>query len=116
LVVDDDPDIRYMARLQLEGAGYATLEARDGDEALELMLNGLRPNVVLLDLRMPRVDGLTVAKELHDRGLLDEIPVIVFSANAASHLDELLCLGCRDCITKPYAQAHLLDTVRAVAT
>jgi hypothetical protein len=48
---------------------------------------------------------------------LDEIPVIIFSAHgcATSLFDELICLGCRDCITKPYAQGQLLDTVRAVA-
>ena len=116
LVVDDDPDIRSLARRQLEQAGYATLGAQDGDEALELLLEGLRPDVVLLDLRMPRVNGLTVAKELHARGLLEEIPVIVFSAHGCgSVLHELLCLGCRDCITKPYAHEELLATVRAVA-
>jgi CheY-like chemotaxis protein len=65
---------------------------------------------------MPQVDGLTVAKELHARGLLEEIPVIVFTAHGCgSLLPELLCLGCRDCITKPYTKGKLLDAVRAVA-
>lgn len=117
LVVDDDPDDRFMARRQLEGAEFTTIEARDGAEALELLLDGLRPNVVLLDLTMPRVDGLTVAKELHDHGLLEEIPVVIVSANGRGPLfDELLFLGCRDCITKPYTQGQLLDAVRAVAS
>jgi two-component system, response regulator, stage 0 sporulation protein F len=99
LVVDDDPDIRIMARRQLEDLGYATHAARDGEEALGLLLEGLHPDVVLLDLRMPRVDGLEVARELHDRGLLEEIPVIIFSAHGRAELfGELLCLGCRDWI------------------
>ena len=116
LIVDDEPEIRLLARRQLEGAGYATLEAADGYEALDLLLGGLRPDVVLLDLRMPRIDGLDVVKELHSRGLIEEIPVVAFSAHGCGALvDELLCLGCRGCITKPYTQGQLLDTVQAVA-
>jgi CheY-like chemotaxis protein len=116
LIVDDEPEIRLLVRRQLEGAGYAVLEAPDGDEALDLLLDGLRPNVVLLDLRMPRVDGLDVIKELHSRGLIEEIPVVAFSAHGCAALfDELLCLGCRDCVSKPYTHEQLLDAVEAVA-
>jgi CheY-like chemotaxis protein len=115
LVVDDEPDIQSLARRQLESAGYTTLEVEDGDKALELLLDGLRPDVVLLDLRMPRVDGLTVVKELNARGLLEEIPVVVSSAHGrGALLDELLRLGCRDCVTKPYTQERLLDALQAV--
>src|SRR5688500_50755 len=112
LVVDDEPEIRILARRQLEGAGYTTLEARDGQEALVLLLGGLRPDVVRLDRRMPGVVGLGVGKELLARGLLDAIPVVAFSAHGCGALlDELLCLGCRDCIKKPYTSEQLIDTL-----
>ena len=116
MIVDDEPDIRILARRQLEEAGYRTLEAKDGDEALALLLGGLRPDVVLLDLRMPRVDGMTVVKELSAHHLLEQIPVVIFSAHGCGGLlDELLCLGCRECITKPYTQEQLVSAVEAAA-
>ena len=113
LVVDDDPQIRLMARLQLEKAGYEVVEAEDGGRALALLQNGIEPDAVLLDLMMPNVDGQTVIETLHDNGQLEDLPVIVFSAHATDDaLDRMLSLGCRGCLNKPYRYEQLLEVVR----
>jgi len=113
LVVDDEPSIRLITCLQLKQAGYAVTEAEDGEHALS-MLEGSRPDAVLLDLEMPGVDGLGVLEELHSRKVFDDLPVIVFSVHAdvSEVLERVEQLGCRSILRKPYARQDLLDAVR----
>lgn len=114
LVVDDEPQIRLVARLQLERAGYHVVEAEDGERALDLLLEGIDPDAVLLDLMMPRVDGLTVIQRLHESGLLKDLPVVVFSAHATPDaVDQALALGCRGCLKKPYRYEELLNAIQS---
>jgi CheY-like chemotaxis protein len=80
LVVDDDPDIREMLAIALEGEGYAVRCAGNGQEALQT-LEGWRPNAILLDLSMPVMDGLTFRARQLDNERLAAIPVVVLSAN-----------------------------------
>jgi CheY-like chemotaxis protein len=114
LVVDDEPNIRLMTCLQLKQAGYTVTAAEDGEHALTI-LEGSRPDAVLLDLEMPGVDGLRVLEELHSRRLIADLPVIVFSVHAdvSEVLERIQQLGCRAILRKPYAQQELLEAVRA---
>jgi CheY-like chemotaxis protein len=110
LLVDDEPDIRAIARLQLEAAGYTVHEAADGVEALDL-LRRVAADVILLDLDMPRMDGLKFLEALRSSGG-DRIPVVAFSADdGPKTIARLAELGCRDQVRKPYLARQLLGAV-----
>jgi CheY-like chemotaxis protein len=78
LVVDDDPDIRLVLRMILEGQGYAVIDAADGAEALAL-LRDHRPALILLDLMMPGVDGVQFRAQQQQDPALAPIPVVLLS-------------------------------------
>ena len=82
LICDDEPNLRELMRLSLNG-GYEFVEAADGDEAIELLAR-LRPDLVLLDVMMPRRSGLAVIQHLRRNPAFDETPVVVVSAFAAA--------------------------------
>jgi two-component system chemotaxis response regulator CheY len=114
LLVDDEPDIRTVARLQLESHGYSVSEARDGLEALDV-LKAVEPDVVLLDLEMPRMDGITFLRRLRS-GPRAHLPVVVFSADDAPETMQVLeALGCRGRVSKPYEVRQLLGAVATAA-
>lgn len=107
LVIDDDDAVRDSLGLYLGEAGYEVLEARDGEEGLSLFFDR-QPDVVLCDLRMPHVDGMSVLKELSDRA--PEAPIIVISgAGVMSDVVEALRLGASDYFIKPVADMAVLE-------
>ena len=79
LIVDDVDDIRVGLRLLLQKHGYAVLEARDGREA-EKLAKADQPDLILMDLFMPKHDGFTSAREIHRAAELQNIPIIAISA------------------------------------
>jgi CheY-like chemotaxis protein len=82
LIVDDEPDVRLVARVILEAAGYDVEEAESGEAALDALGNGYRPDVMLLDVRMPGIDGWEVLRRLRfDPGHFHDLPVVVFTAD-----------------------------------
>src|SRR5262245_37152122 len=82
LIVDDDPDIAMMLEDRLQGCGYQTVTAEDGVQALE-MVGQETPNLMLLDLDMPRMAGLEVLKRLPQFRPSDDLPVIVMTAHGS---------------------------------
>ena len=112
LICDDEKEIRTALRITLSGAGYETLEAEDGRKALEL-LGANKPDLVLLDIMMPVMDGLTVLSELRQRN--SALPVILLTAKSED-TDKIvgLNLGADDYITKPFNSMEVLARVRAV--
>jgi CheY-like chemotaxis protein len=107
LVVDDDADLRRMYRTALAFAGYRVLEAGDGLDALRL-LEGDRPDVVVLDLDLPLISGQTVRQELAARAHTRDIPVVVVTGLPGEH--EELKPGC--VLRKPVSPDRLIATVR----
>ncbi|HET7520009.1 MAG TPA: response regulator transcription factor [Candidatus Limnocylindria bacterium] len=111
LVVDDEPKIVRLVRDYLENAGFAVSLARDGNEAL-MRARTERPDLVVLDLGLPGVDGLDVARALRDASAT---PIIMLTARD-SETDTVLGLelGADDYMTKPFSPRELVARVRAV--
>jgi|SRR5919197_1604594 CheY-like chemotaxis protein len=114
LVVDDDPTVRLLCRVSLEPSGFRVTEAADGDEALELIAAD-RPDVILLDIMMPRVSGWQVAAELLNARATDKIPIVFITA-LTRRADRLRAagLGAIGYVTKPFDPAALAPTLTAL--
>jgi DNA-binding response OmpR family regulator len=114
LVIDDEAPIRLLCRVNLEAEGMSVLEAADGPSGLEVA-GAERPDVILLDVMMPGLDGWAVASALLENDATTEIPIIFLTARAefrdrARGLD----IGGIDYITKPFNPVELAPLVRAV--
>ena len=111
LVVDDELSIIKFLRANLEANGYEMLAAMDGAEALQTFEMEL-PDLVILDIMMPKVDGFEVCRRLRE---WSQIPIIMLSARGdASDKVKCLDLGADDYITKPFRAGELIARVRAV--
>jgi len=111
LVIDDEPQIRRALRVGLERNGFTVLTAETGEEGLDLAADRL-PELVILDLAMPGMDGLTVCRELRE---WSKVPIIVLSVRDGQE-DKItaLDLGADDYLTKPFSLDELLARIRAV--
>ena len=110
LVVDDEPDLLYAIKLYLEDEGYTVFTAVNGDEALDLLKERI-PDVVVLDVMMPDVDGFETLKQMRD---VSTVPVIMLTARGEEN-DKVrgLGLGADDYVTKPFSQRELLSRIQA---
>ena len=112
LVVDDDEGLLETLHDLLEMEGYSVVLAHNGVEALETLetLETLKPAVVLLDLRMPRMDGATFAREVHQRSNLQSLYIIVMTANLDAH-KTAAAIGANDFLAKPFDVDELLGKI-----
>lgn len=111
LVCDDEEALRALMRAALDPSGCEIVEARDGDEALELART-VRPDLIVLDMMMPGRTGLEVLAELRGDEEFAETPVIVLTARAqASDRDAAALAGASQFITKPFSPRELCATV-----
>jgi len=109
LVVDDEPDILLLHRLNLEGAGHDVLLAADGMRALE-RIESDDPDCVVLDVMMPVLDGWGVLEALRERPTAP--PVLVVSAKSAqADIEHALSMGARGYLAKPFNSQTLLEEV-----
>lgn len=101
MVVEDFEDNRFMMRRLLEMSGYRVLEAINGEEAVELA-HRERPQLILMDLSLPQLDGLAATRRIREHAELQDIPIVAVSAHdtADFHADALAA-GCNDYVTKP---------------
>ena len=111
LVVDDEPQIRRVMRTTLSAHGYSIVEARDGQEALEKLRNE-RPDLVLLDMNMPIMDGLEACREIRRDSNVSIIMLTV--RNTEKDKVRALDAGADDYVVKPFGIEELLARVRAV--
>ena len=111
LVVDDDPNTAHLVKLYLERDGHTVFVASDGAEALE-MAREKRPDLIVLDLMLPRVDGLEVCRTLRQES---EVAIIMLTARTTDgNKMEGLDVGADDYVTKPFSPGELSARVRAV--
>ena len=113
LVVDDDPVILELLRINFEIEGFEVISASDGQEGLERAATD-HPDVILSDIMMPRLDGLQLLTRLKDDPATADLPVVLLSAKAQkAEIAEGLALGADDYVTKPFDPLELLDRVNA---
>jgi two-component system, OmpR family, KDP operon response regulator KdpE len=110
LIIDDEPPIRKLLRMGLTTQGYEILDAPNGKTALELLKN--KPDLVILDLGLPDIQGLELLTQIRDR--LEAVPIIVLSSRGdeAGKVDAL-DRGADDYVTKPFGMEELLARMRA---
>ena len=114
LAVDDEEDILELLRFNLAKEGFAVVCAASGEEALKAALSQ-RPDLILLDLLLPAMDGLEVARRLKSNPSTQEIPVIMVTAKGEeADIVTGLEFGAEDYITKPFSRKVLIARVRAV--
>ena len=101
LVVEDFADNRFMMRKLLEMSGYQVVEAVDGREAVEVA-ESVRPDLILMDLSLPRLDGLDATRRIRELDGLRRVPIVAVSAHDTNdfHADALAA-GCNEYVTKP---------------
>jgi two-component system phosphate regulon response regulator PhoB len=113
LLVEDEDTLRRVMRDLLEQEGYAVCEAADGAEALE-QVDRHAPDLVLLDLNLPNVDGYTVLAQLRSRPATRDLPVVVLSARGDEDNEvRVLRLGATDFLTKPFRPRALSARLEA---
>jgi CheY-like chemotaxis protein len=111
LLVEDNPMNRRVAQFILKSQGYIVLEARDGQEALELLKNHL-PDLILMDLQLPGLDGFTVTRIIKQDAATKAIPVVALTAYAMKgDAERALEAGCDGYITKPIDPDDFPQTV-----
>lgn len=82
-IVDDEEDLRTLVRMMLERVGYEVLEVEDGQKCLELLQSGERPDLIILDVMMPGIDGWEVCKRIKKDPVLKWIPVCILTAKTS---------------------------------
>jgi len=111
LVVDDNDETRWLVSDVLKRAGYVVLEAGDGPQALEIAEHD-HPDLVLLDMSLPGMDGVEVTKRFKANAALAAIPLIALTARRQSiDREQALAAGCSLYVTKPCRPAELRDLV-----
>ena len=110
LLVDDDADVREAMKTLLELDGYKVVTARDGEDAIQQLRQGLFPCVILLDLMMPRKNGFQFRAEQLEDPRLAPIPVIVYSGHYDTKRNQA-ALAAAAYLQKPVSMSSLLDVV-----
>jgi DNA-binding response OmpR family regulator len=114
LVADDDPDIRSLVTLRLERSGYEVVAARDGEQALAAALERA-PDLALLDVMMPKLDGYEVTERLRQEEATRHLPVILLTARVQeTDIARGVEAGADDYVKKPFSTSELRDRVQAV--
>lgn len=114
VIADDDPDIRRLVQITVSNAGCDVTVAADGEQALEI-IRASPPDLVILDVLMPRMDGWEVAKELKGDPLTESVPIMFLTSRGQEHdVLEGFNSGAADYMVKPFSPRELQVRVRAV--
>lgn len=112
LVIEDYTDTRELLSVLLHQQGYQVLQARSGPEGL-LAACGALPDLVIMDLALPEMDGIEVARRIRETAGLSHVPIIIVSAYLTPEVQaEIRAAGCAEMFGKPYDFDSLLETIR----
>ena len=113
LVIEDYSDTRRMLSVLLTKHGYNVIEAEDGLEGF-LKATGCKPDLIIMDLALPEMDGIEATRRIHRTPKLAQVPIIVLSAYLTSDVEEeALAAGCVEIFPKPFDSESLLDCIAA---
>ncbi len=115
LIVDDDPELLGILKKYLENHGLDVITASNGTEAMAAAPSG-RPDIIITDIEMPRMDGFTLCRRLKDNKVLADIPVIIMTGKKISEADHISGYNCGadDYVVKPFSYPVLLAKIKAV--
>ncbi len=111
LIVDDDPGLRAFVRARLELEGYAVQEAGSAEEGLTALEEGA-PDLILLDVMMPKVDGWEMLRRVQERHGVGAIPVLMFSGKVDAAAEEAASRGAHGFIGKPFDPQQLIESTK----
>lgn len=112
LIVEDEPDIRFLASMILVGEGHTVFEASTGQEGLA-GIKEHKPDLVLLDIRLPDMEGWDVLRAARADESTAEIPIVIMSAHSSGHtLDRAVFAGSNGYLVKPFKHEELLAVVK----
>ena len=113
VIADDDPDIVDLVAFRLDEAGFEVLAAHDGQEALDLAIEHI-PDLCVLDVMMPRIDGYELTRRLRENGTTESIPIILLTARVQqADIERGFEAGATDYVRKPFSPEELRVRVRA---
>lgn len=114
LLIEDNPHNRYLLRYLLESRGDCVLEAADGAEGIRMALE-VRPDLILLDIQLPGMDGHAVARALRDEPALGPVPIVAVTSHAmAGDREQALLAGCDGYLEKPISPETFLQSIDSV--
>lgn len=117
LIVDDSINVRRFLALTLERSGYRVEQAKDGQDAIDKLENGLAVSAVICDIEMPRLDGFGVLNRLRSNASLRHLPVALLTSRSGDKYRKLsTSLGAAAYLTKPYSEQDLLKTLQHMLT
>jgi CheY-like chemotaxis protein len=112
LIVEDEPQNRKLFKDVLQYRGFTVLEARDGREGVALARQH-RPDLILMDIQMPVMDGISATRTLKQDAVTQDITVVALTANAMpGDREKILEAGCQDYISKPFRLHEFLEKIR----
>jgi len=115
LIAEDSDDAREALKILLQGEGYRVLEARNGSEAVALALCRV-PALIVMDINMPLMDGVTAIKELRKHDATVRVPIVALSALADRWQDKAFAAGCDEYVVKPCDFQELAAIIERLIT
>jgi len=117
LVVDDSVSMRQIVSFTLTGAGYQVVEAEDGKEALEKLNGGAKPNLIITDLNMPNIDGISLIKAVREMAAHKVTPILMLTTESSEDKKkEGKSVGATGWVVKPFNPDQMLATINKVMT
>lgn len=114
LIADDDSEMLEILSSMLEDEGYTVLRAENGQEAVDLARKEL-PALVMLDIHMPKMDGLTACKEIKSDKVTKGVPVVMLTVEGSiNEIQQAISYGAKTYITKPSSKAEILKVVKSI--
>jgi CheY-like chemotaxis protein len=112
LLVDDEPDIRFLTKRMLEKEGHSVTEAENGEMALRMLQKEDKPDLILLDVRMPGLNGWEVCRRIKADDKTKNIPVVMFTVRTSEEdIQKSVDYGANAHINKPFDKEELLELV-----
>lgn len=111
LIVEDEPDLMAVTVIRLETAGYTILQAGSAEEALEILKNTV-PNLLLLDLLLPKMQGDVLCQQIRKEPRFRSMPIVLFTASILRVPEKFKEIGADDYIIKPFLTEDLLEKIK----